>query len=99
MQIMRLTFEEELPLWVGCPRNSEEARGGMCHEGRRQPVHHCVITIVIIINSSSYHHHMVEGEEKLHITGLFFSPLLHFGEILSCQQSKLRHQHRYDECL
>ena len=72
MQIMRLTFEEELPLWVGCPRNSEEARGGMCHEGRRQPVHHCVITIVIIINSSSYHHHMVEGEEKLHITGLSF---------------------------
>ena len=72
MQIMRLTFEEELPLWVGCPRNSEEARGGMCHEGRRQPVHHCVITIVIIINSSSYYHHMVEGEEKLHITGLFF---------------------------
>ena len=72
---MRLTFEEELPLWVGCPRNSEEARGGMCHEGRRQPVHHCVITIVIIINSSSYYHHMVEGEEKLHITGLFLDAL------------------------
>ena len=69
---MRLTFEEELPLGVGCPRNSGEARGGMCHEGRRQPLHHCVITIVIIINSSSYHHHMVEGEETLHIAGLFF---------------------------
>ena len=71
---MRLTFEEELPLGVGCPRNSGEARGGMCHEGRRQPLHHCVITIVVIINSSSYHHHMVEGEEKPHATGLFLGP-------------------------
>ena len=97
---MRLTFEEELPLWVGCPRNSEEARGGMCHEGRRQPVHHCVITIVIIINS--YHHIIITWwnvKKSFTSLGYFFTIITFWRKFVLPSKSKLRHQHRHDECL